>query len=43
MKTVKYTKLVLLLTYALSLTGPVHAQGAAAEMIAPYDSVVNRM
>lgn len=35
MKTAKYTKLVLLLTYALSLACPLHAQGTAAEAIAP--------
>ena len=35
MKTVKYTKLVLLLTYALSLASPVRAQGTAAEVTAP--------
>jgi hexosaminidase len=35
MKTAKYVKLVLLLTYALSLACPLHAQGTAAEAIAP--------
>ena len=35
MKPAKYTKLVLLLTYALSLACPLHAQGAAAEAMAP--------
>jgi hexosaminidase len=35
MKTAKYPKLVLLLTYALSLACPIHAQGTAAEAIAP--------
>ena len=35
MKTARYTKLVLLLTYALSLACPLHAQGTAAEAIAP--------
>src|SRR5882762_4470725 len=35
MKTVKYTKLVLLLTYALSLASPVRSQGTAAEVTPP--------
>ena len=35
MKTVKYTKLVLPLTYALIVACPVNAQGIAAEAIAP--------
>jgi hexosaminidase len=35
MKTAKYTGLVLLLAYALSLACPVHAQGTAAEVMAP--------
>jgi len=35
MKPAKYTKLVLLLTYALSLACPLHAQGTAAEAMAP--------
>jgi hexosaminidase len=35
MRTAKYTKHVLLLTYALSVACAVHAQGTAAEAIAP--------
>ncbi len=35
MKTVKYTKLVLSLTYALSLTAPLKAQSTSAEVMAP--------
>ena len=35
MKTVKYTKLVLILIYALSQASPVPAQGTAPEVIAP--------
>src|SRR5882724_2481753 len=35
MKPAKYTKPVLILTYALSLSCPVHAQGTAAEVVAP--------
>jgi hexosaminidase len=35
MKTVKCTGLVVILTYVLSLTAPLHAQNNAAELIAP--------
>lgn len=35
MKTAKYFKLVLILTYALSLASPVRAQGTAPDVIAP--------
>lgn len=35
MKTVKYTGLVLILTYALSLTAPLHAQNNSAASMAP--------
>lgn len=35
MKTAKYTGLVLILTYALSLTAPLHAQNNSAELLAP--------
>src|SRR5258705_3330694 len=35
MKTVKYIKLVLILTYALSLTAPLNAQSSSAEVMAP--------
>jgi hexosaminidase len=35
MKTVKYTKLVLILTSALSLTAPLNAQSSSAEVMSP--------
>ena len=35
MKTVKYTKLILILTWALSLTAPFKAQNSANEVMAP--------
>jgi hexosaminidase len=37
MKTVKYTRLVLILTYALSLTAPLNAQSGSAEVMAPVE------